>query len=199
MKPTHLGFIESQRRSVVQKIGGKLGFAERFEEHLLAQLPGTQFMAKTIEWMRIGNELWCPVGGEPTVLAELKERLRLMHAAHGISPIEPFRLSSRHHIPQDHQSLLMHREAVRLILDDPSLVLKAQATLARWMETGSQRSMPLWMGWQNILEHGNWDLAVDDSELGRELRQASPLSTLLSQETRLEIIARVRRMQRPDE
>ncbi len=129
--------------------------------------------------------------GLAKVLDELAQR--------GISPIDPGRLPSRHHIPQDHQSLLMHREAVRLILVDPSLVLKAQATLARWMVIGSQRSVPLWEQWRDVLEQRNWDLAVEDSERGRELRQASPLSTLLPQETRLEIIARVRRMQRLDE
>lgn len=136
---------------------------------------------------------------EPRIQSELKDSLRPMHKRHDVSPVDPVSLPSRHHIPQDFQSLLMHREAVHLILEDPSLILRALATLARWMRTGDHRPMALWEQWQCILERGDWDLAVADSEIGRQLRQASPLSTLLPQETRLEIIARVRRMQEAGE
>ena len=107
---------------------------------------------------------------------------------------KPTRLPSGNHIPQDFQSLLMHRAAVDLILGDPRLVQKAQTTLARWMTNGDSRTMPLWEQWRRILDKQIWAEALDDSEAGRELRQASPLSTLLPQEQRLEIIRQVRRL-----
>ena len=111
------------------------------------------------------------------------------------STAEPTRLPRDRHISQDYQSLLMHQAAVRLIVDDPELVHRAEATLARWMSKSS-RSMDLWEQWRRILEEKNWSLATEDSELGRHLRQASPLSTLLPKHTRLEILAKVREMQR---
>lgn len=37
-----------------------------------------------------------------------------------------------HHGPQDYQSLLMHREAVRMILAEPSLADRVLEILARW-------------------------------------------------------------------
>jgi len=113
----------------------------------------------------------------------------------GNSMAEPTRLPRDRHIPQDYQSLLMHRAAVRLIVDNPDLVHRAESTLARWMSKSS-RAMPLWEQWRRILEDKNWSLATEDSELGRQLRQASPLSTLLTEHTRLEILAKVREMQR---
>lgn len=107
---------------------------------------------------------------------------------------EPTSLPSGNHIPQNYQSLLMHQAAVSLIIDNPALVRKAQATLARWMSRGDPRTMPLWEQWRHILDHCNWARALEDSAAGSQLRQASPLSTLLSQQTRLEIIAQVRSM-----
>jgi len=108
---------------------------------------------------------------------------------------EPTRLPRDRHISQDYQSLLMHRAAVRLILDNPNLVPQAEATLARWMSKSS-RAMHLFERWRHILEQRNWALATEDSELGRELRQASPLTTLLPEKMRLDILAKVRQMQR---
>ena len=75
-------------------------------------------------------------------------------------------MHSSHHGPQDYQSLLMHREAVRMILAEPALADKALAILARWDTHASLHSKPL--------------------------RQASPMACLLPTEVRLGIIAQAR-------
>jgi transcriptional regulator with XRE-family HTH domain len=97
----------------------------------------------------------------------------------------------RHQL-QDLQSLLMHREAVRLIHEDPSLVQRAGVTLARWCAVGNPHSKPLWEQWRQILALEDWDTALSESERGNQLRQASPLATVLPNETRLGIIAKVK-------
>lgn len=103
-------------------------------------------------------------------------------------------IASGLHGPQDLQSLLLHKAAVRLILQDPSLVARARATLERWREQGDPRTMPLWDEWLRILEHGDWTKALANTQRGRQLRQASPLATLLPEETRLRILAEARAM-----
>lgn len=96
------------------------------------------------------------------------------------------------HGPQDYQSLLMHIEAVRLIGLDDSLADKALATLERWSLTSSVRSKPLRDAWVEIITKRNWVKALEESEYGNEIRQASPMATLLPQQTRFEIIQKVR-------
>lgn len=97
-----------------------------------------------------------------------------------------------HHAPQDYQSLLMHKEAVRMILADPTLIQKALATLARWDVIVERSSKPLRDQWVEILTSQNWALALEESDLGNQLRQASPMATLLPNSVRLTIIAKVK-------
>lgn len=96
------------------------------------------------------------------------------------------------HGAQDYQSLLMHVEAVRLLKRRPGLVARATATLRRWRETADPRTHPLLDEWERILERRDWSLVVARTERGDQLRQASPLSTLLPDEKRLDIIRRVK-------
>lgn len=96
------------------------------------------------------------------------------------------------HGAQDYQSLLMHVEAVRLLKQNPRLVERAIATLNRWQETADPRSHELLDEWRRILDKREWRLAVAPGERGNQLRQASPLATLLSNEKRLGIIRRVK-------
>lgn len=79
-----------------------------------------------------------------------------------------------------------------MILDDPSLIEKALGTLARWEAIVDPSSKPLREQWVQILAAKNWNLALEDSDLGNQLRQASPLATLLSNNVRLAIIAEVK-------
>jgi len=96
------------------------------------------------------------------------------------------------HAAADLQSLLMHEEAVRLIGEDPGVLDRAKATLKRWLERGDERSRPLWNEWKKLLDRGDLGPAIEDSERGRQLRQSSPLATLLPPETRAGIVRQVR-------
>lgn len=81
-----------------------------------------------------------------------------------------------------------------MIQSDPSLADRALATLARWDKTMGVRSKPLRDRWVRIIQEKDWALAVEDSELGNQLRQASPMACLLPNEVRFAIIAQVRRL-----
>jgi len=86
----------------------------------------------------------------------------------------------------------MHVEAVRLLKQKPHLVARALSTLERWRESADPRSFQLLDEWRHILEKREWHLAVAPDERGNQLRQASPLATLLLEEKRLEVIRRVK-------
>ncbi len=98
---------------------------------------------------------------------------------------------SRHQI-QDLQSLALHEEAVRLVRSEPPLLQQAQETLGRWLQSGNSRSSALWREWQDILTHGKWRKVLGRTRRAQELRQASPLVTVLPAETRQRILDEVR-------
>lgn len=97
---------------------------------------------------------------------------------------------SRHQI-QDLQSLALHEEAVRLVRSNPALLQQVQATLDRWLQSGPSRSSSLWKEWQDILAHGKWRKALGRTRRAQELRQASPLTTVLPEAVRKNILAQV--------
>lgn len=98
---------------------------------------------------------------------------------------------SRHEV-QDLQSLALHEEAVRLVRADPALLQQSRETLERWILSGPSRSSGLWQEWQDILIHGKWRKALGRTRRAQELRQASPLTTVLPDEVRQRILAQVR-------
>ena len=71
---------------------------------------------------------------------------------------------------------------------DPALCEKALAILARWDQHVSVRSKPLRDRWVEIISERDWASALDESERGNQLRQASPLAILLPENLRLEIM-----------
>lgn len=97
---------------------------------------------------------------------------------------------TRHQI-QDLQSLALHEEAVRRVRADPALLQQAQATLERWLQGGQSRSSSLWKEWQTILALGQWRKALGRTRRAQELRQASPLTTVLPEDVRQNILAQV--------
>jgi len=123
--------------------------------------------------------------------------LALVGTGEAIAAPRQLSIPRHSHIPQDLQSLLMHEEAVRLLKADPALVVRARSTLARWRESGDPRTWPLWDEWKRILDKRDWKLALEKSERGNQLRQASPLTTLLPQDTRMGILRKVRAMKEP--
>lgn len=97
---------------------------------------------------------------------------------------------SRHQI-QDLQSLALHEEAVRLVGSNPTLLQQAEETLGRWLRSGNSRSSGLWQEWQDILSHGKWRKVLGRTRRAQELRQASPLITVLPDTVRQSILGQV--------
>ena len=102
----------------------------------------------------------------------------------------------RPHAAQDYQSLLMHRVAVRLLQADPALVQRVTDTLDRWMTTADSSAQPLLEAWRELITRGKWAHALANTERAREMRQASPLVTILPEDVRLDIIRKVKQWKR---
>jgi hypothetical protein len=104
----------------------------------------------------------------------------------------PSRELLMHHRIQDLLSYWLHVEAVRLIKQDPSLVQRLQQTQARWAERDDLGGEPLRRKWDEILATQDWGMALARTDQGQELRQASPLATVLPPEVRLKVLERIR-------
>lgn len=85
----------------------------------------------------------------------------------------------------------MHQEAVRMVVENPFLKNKLLDILARWEFQVSSHSKPLRDRWFEIISNENWSLALENSELGNQLRQASPMAILLPEDVRFKIILMV--------
>jgi transcriptional regulator with XRE-family HTH domain len=96
------------------------------------------------------------------------------------------------HQVQDLQSLALHKEAIRLISGKPDLIAQAMETLERWRKAGGARSQGLWDEWATILAKRTWRKVLGRTLRAQELRQASPLPTVLPENVRHEVLAQVR-------
>ena len=63
-----------------------------------------------------------------------------------------------------------------------------------WRDGRLRNCQPLWEEWRRIIEQRLWNLAVEESDRGQQLRQASPLAFVLSEEQRAAIFDRFRRI-----
>lgn len=97
------------------------------------------------------------------------------------------------HLRHDLRSLALHQEAVRVLREHPEKAARALEVLTRWQAKGDVHTMPLWDEWRRIIESALWDMAVEDSDRGQQLRQASPLGFVLSDDQRNAIFQRFRR------
>jgi transcriptional regulator with XRE-family HTH domain len=95
------------------------------------------------------------------------------------------------HRAQDLQSLALHEAAVRLARADPALVTRAMDTVESWLRAGDSRSSGLWQEWREILSKGAWRKVLGRTRRAQELRQASPLTTVLPENVRQSILAQV--------
>lgn len=59
------------------------------------------------------------------------------------------------HEAQDLQSMALHKEAIRMIHDDPALLDRAKEVLRRWRSQGDSRSDSLWSEWKRFLRAGH--------------------------------------------
>lgn len=98
--------------------------------------------------------------------------------------------AGRHRL-QDLQSLALHEEAVRRAKADPALLDAARSATERWLESGDPRSASLWLEWLQILDAGTWRKVLGRSRHAQQLRQASPLVTVLPDEVRQAILKQV--------
>ena len=98
------------------------------------------------------------------------------------------------HGPQDFQSLIMHREAVRMVIDNPDLETRLLQTLDRWSQTIDRSTITLLADWYDIIRDRQWDRALAITERGNQIRQASPMATLLPNHVRLDIIRQMRKL-----
>jgi transcriptional regulator with XRE-family HTH domain len=97
---------------------------------------------------------------------------------------------SQHRL-QDLQSLAFHEEAVRRIKADPDLLNKAKSVAQRWVETGDPRSASLWREWLEVMNAGAWRKILGRTRHAQQLRQASPLVTVLPEGVRQAILEQV--------
>jgi transcriptional regulator with XRE-family HTH domain len=113
--------------------------------------------------------------------------------SHRPAPVVQVRVSAteaRHQL-QDLQSLALHDEAIRLVKADPTLVIRAAETARRWLATGDPRSASLWHDWLDILAAGKWRKVLGRTRHAQQLRQTSPLVTVLPESTRRRILKQV--------
>ena len=69
---------------------------------------------------------------------------------------------------------------------------RAVTTLDRWQEIAAPRSHEILVERRRMLDQREWRLAVAPDERGNQLRQTSPMATLLPDKKRLAIIRRVK-------
>lgn len=105
-------------------------------------------------------------------------------------------VSHANHELQDLQTLMLHEEAVRLIRKQPELIQLALDTLDRWRQGGPSRSQSLWDEWTIILHRKAWRKALSQTRRAKELRQASPMGTVLAPEVRQRILDDVQRLKK---
>lgn len=112
------------------------------------------------------------------------------------APVVQVRVSADEasHRLQDLQSLALHEEAVRLAKENPELVQRAQDTVTRWLASGDVRSAILWREWQAILSAGAWRKVLGRTRHAQQLRQTSPLVTVLPEEVRQRILLQVKEL-----
>lgn len=128
-----------------------------------------------------GDSLIAPVAGSAAARSRREPPVVQVHvSAH----------AGRHRI-QDLQSLLLHEEAVRHIKADPDLLPRVKALAQRWIDTGDPRSTSLWREWLQILDARAWRKVLGRSRRAQQLRQASPLVTVLPEDTRQQILTQV--------
>lgn len=92
------------------------------------------------------------------------------------------------HRRQDLRSLALHRAAVQVLTEHPERVQQVLDVLSRWEKTVDPHTLPLLHEWRQIVEAQEWRHALEESDKGQQLRQASPLGFVLSQAQRRAIL-----------
>ncbi len=97
----------------------------------------------------------------------------------------------------DLQSQALHRAAYELIKKDDELRLRAIETVRSWHQNNpNSRSVPLWREWERILTKKALSRVLGRSARAQQLRQASPLPTILPVDLRQSVLEEVSRLKR---
>jgi len=92
--------------------------------------------------------------------------------------------------------LAAHRVALARLRAEPARIARVRAQLARWRQrSGPGRSDPYWDEWEQLLHAGldELDRAVcSEQEHAAVLRSVSPMSVLLTQRERAELLREAR-------
>lgn len=109
-----------------------------------------------------------------TVVSRVQQALRSLRYWDAASDL-PLEGHRRH----DLWSLALHEAAVGRLSERPELAVRALDVLSRWESRSDLHSQPLFREWRRIIVSGDWALAVERSDRGQQLRQASPLCFVL--------------------
>lgn len=196
--PAHSDVTSALERQLLLQLGERLKRARRSRALSSVDLARQVGISRTTLHAVESGEPSPTMGTYLRVLAALGLAADLALVATGESATRAAAvgIDTARHSPQDLQSLLMHKEAVKLIQRDPLLVERARSTLERWRARGDTHTMPLWDAWMRILQRGDWAKALANTQRGKQLRQASPLATLLPPATRRRILAEVNALKR---
>jgi transcriptional regulator with XRE-family HTH domain len=97
----------------------------------------------------------------------------------------------------DLQSLALHRAAFELMKKDEELRMRALATVRSWQQNNpNSRTAPLWREWERMLTNKTLSRALGSSARAQQLRQASPLPTILPADLRRSLLAEIGQLKR---
>ncbi len=85
---------------------------------------------------------------------------------------------------------------MRLVRANPELVEQARETVEKWLAAGNSRSTGLWREWEVILRDRTWRKVLSRTRREQQLRQASPLVTLLPDAVRRHVLAQMRELKK---
>jgi transcriptional regulator with XRE-family HTH domain len=119
------------------------------------------------------------------------------HESQKTAVLEDTRVSLSRHQLQDLQSLALHQEAVRLVKRDDQLRLKALQTLDNWRSKPGSRSSPLWDEWSVVLHRKQWRRVLANTQRSNELRQASPMLSVLPEQVRMKVLDDIKSLKSP--
>ncbi len=159
--------------------------------------PGTSIgiYLRVMSVLGVAGELSLLAGGVmgPTVGRSAAARSRHMVPPLKVS-IEADRNSSE---LNEIQSLALHVAALEAVKADAKLLNQARATLNWWIHNDPQsRSLPLWREWERILAKQYFRAITGRSSRSQQLRQASPLTSVVPDEQRSAILAEFRALKR---
>ncbi len=92
----------------------------------------------------------------------------------------------------------MHRLISQKIRDTPELLQRVSENLARWKTLCAPSTQPYLLEWEQLVQQGMeacLDIAQEDSEHARTLRQSSPFAGLLSSQERFAFLRQWKQQQ----